>query len=84
MSDVPSFCPPKGYVHIETKVSLTTDSFINALGRFMSIRGNIELLRSDYHTNKMYTKEGFLRQLNQDKKSLNYQCESYQTSILSQ
>ena len=38
-------------VHIETTVWLTTDSFINALRRFISIRGNIRLLRSDCGTN---------------------------------
>lgn len=38
-------------IHLEIAVSLTTDSFINALGRFMSIRGPVRELRSDRGTN---------------------------------
>lgn len=38
-------------VHVETANSLDTDSFINALRRFLSIRGPIRLLRSDRGTN---------------------------------
>lgn len=38
-------------IHIETAVSLTTDSFINALRRFISIGGPIRDLRSDRGTN---------------------------------
>ena len=38
-------------IHVETAVSLTTDSFINALRRFISIRGPIRELRSDRGTN---------------------------------
>ena len=38
-------------VHVETSNSLETDSFINCLRRFMSIRGPIRQLRSDRGTN---------------------------------
>lgn len=38
-------------VHLETANSLTTDSFINALRRFLAIRGPIRQLRSDRGTN---------------------------------
>jgi hypothetical protein len=38
-------------VHLETANSLDSDSFINALRRFMSIRGPIRVLRSDQGTN---------------------------------
>ena len=38
-------------VHVETTNSLSTDSFINCLRRFLSIRGPIRTLRSDRGTN---------------------------------
>lgn len=38
-------------VHIETANSLTTDSFLNAMRRFLARRGNIKLIRSDNGTN---------------------------------
>lgn len=38
-------------VHIEVAASLDTDSFINALRRFLSVRGPIRVLRSDRGTN---------------------------------
>ena len=38
-------------VHIEVAFSLTTDSFINAYRRFVSIRGKVNVLRSDCGTN---------------------------------
>ena len=38
-------------VHMEVANSLETDSFILALRRFISIRGNIRSLRSDWGTN---------------------------------
>ncbi len=38
-------------IHIETAASLSTDSFINALRRFITIRGPIRQLRSDKGTN---------------------------------
>ena len=37
--------------HVETTNSLSTDSFINCLRRFLSIRGPIRTLRSDRGTN---------------------------------
>lgn len=38
-------------VHLETAISLTTDSFINALRRFLTTRGPVRELRSDRGTN---------------------------------
>lgn len=38
-------------VHIETATALDSSSFINALRRFISLRGQIRLLRSDRGTN---------------------------------
>ena len=38
-------------VHIETAVSMTTDSFVNALRRFIALRGPVRVLRSDRGTN---------------------------------
>ena len=38
-------------VHLETAAALSTDSFINALRRFISMRGPIRELRSDRGTN---------------------------------
>ena len=38
-------------IHIEVALSLSTDSFINALRRFLAIRGPIRLLQSDCDTN---------------------------------
>ena len=44
-------CMASRAVHIETANSLETDAFINALRRFISLRGPIRLLRSDHGTN---------------------------------
>ena len=44
-------CMASRAVHIETANSLETDSFINALRRFISRRGPIRQLRSDQGTN---------------------------------
>ena len=44
-------CMASRAVHIETANSLETDAFINALRRFISLRGPIRLLRSDQGTN---------------------------------
>ncbi len=44
-------CMASRAVHIEVANSLSTDSFINALRRFISIRGPIRVLRSDQGTN---------------------------------
>ena len=38
-------------VHIETSISLETDSFLNALRRFVTRRGPISEIRSDQGTN---------------------------------
>ena len=44
-------CLSSRAIHIEVIHSMSTDSFINALRRLMSIRGPIKLLRSDQGTN---------------------------------
>ena len=44
-------CLSSRAVHLEIANSLSTDSFINALRRFMSVRGPIRVLRSDQGTN---------------------------------
>ena len=38
-------------IHIEVATSLETDSFINALRRFIARRGNVQVIRSDNGTN---------------------------------
>ena len=50
-------------VHVEVAVSLSKDSFINALRRFLSIRGPMRLLRSDCGTN-------FVGSLSEQKRAL--------------
>ena len=57
-------CMASRAVHLETLTSMTTDSFINALRRFIAIRGPIRTLRSDRGTNFI----GGMREL---KESLN-------------
>ena len=54
-------------VHIEVANSLSADSFINAFRRFVSIRGNVNLLRSDCGTNFI----GAERELRHELDSLN-------------
>ena len=44
-------CMASRAIHLETSYSLDTDSFINALRRFISQRGPIRQLRSDQGTN---------------------------------
>ena len=44
-------CMASRAIHIEVANTLTTDSFINALRRFLAIRGPIRQLRSDQGTN---------------------------------
>ena len=44
-------CLASRAVHIETAVSMDSSSFINALRRFISLRGNIRSLRSDQGSN---------------------------------
>ena len=44
-------CLSSRAIHIETVTSLSTDSFILCLRRFISHRGNIRLLRSDNGSN---------------------------------
>jgi hypothetical protein len=52
-------CLASRAVHIEVANALTTDSFINALRRFISIRGQIRILRCDQGTNFVGAKNEF-------------------------
>ena len=63
-------CMVSRAVHIEVAASLETDSFINALRRFISRRGPIRQLRSDQGTNFVGAKRELneaLKEFNQDK-----------------
>ena len=44
-------CMSSRAIHLETATSLETDSFLNALRRFLSRRGPVRQLRSDQGTN---------------------------------
>ena len=46
-------CLTSRAVHLETAISLDSDSFINALRRFLSIRGHVRTIRCDRGTNLM-------------------------------
>ena len=50
-------------IHLEIAPSLETDSFINALRRFIAIRGPIRILRSDRGTNFIGAKNEFKQNL---------------------
>jgi len=54
-------------IHIEVAESLSTDSFINALRRFISRRGQVKLMRSDNGTNF----RGAYRELKDEIKKMN-------------
>ena len=60
-------CMASRAVHIEVAASLETDSFVNALRRFLSRRGPIRQLRSDQGTNFV----GAKRELKEALKELN-------------
>ena len=62
-------------IHIEVIHSMSTDSFINALRRLMSIRGPIKLLRSDQGTN-------FIGAKNELAASINVQSKEVQQFLL--
>lgn len=74
-------CMASRAIHIEIANSLETDSFINALRRFVSRRGPIRQLRSDQGTNFVGTRTELtqaLAEMNQDKikkKLLEEQCD---------
>ena len=44
-------CLSSGAVHIEATTNLATDSFIQALRRLISRKGNVRMIRSDNGTN---------------------------------
>jgi hypothetical protein len=52
-------------IHIEVAHSLTTDSFIHALRRFISRRGNLKSLRSDNGTNFVGAHRELLKEIEQ-------------------
>ena len=56
-------------IHLETAIDLTTDSFINSLRRFISIRGPIRQLRCDQGTNFV----GAQRKLTKEAQSMDQQ-----------
>ena len=56
-------------IHLETAIDLTTDSFINSLRRFISIRGPIRQLRCDQGTNFV----GAQRELASEAQNMNQQ-----------
>ena len=63
-------CLANRVLHIEVADSLDTDSFIMALGRFVSLRGNIRDLRSDWGTNFVGTERDFreaIKEMNHEK-----------------
>ena len=62
-------CLASRAIHIESTDSLTTDSFINALRRFIAIRGPIRQLRCDQGTNFV----GAERELKQALSEMNQQ-----------
>ena len=51
--------------HIETAISLSTDSFLNAFRRFVSRRGPVRVLRSDRGTNFVAGKRALDEALNE-------------------
>ena len=55
-------------VHLETLNSMNTDSFINALRRFIAIRGPVKVLRSDCGTNFV----GANNQLKKEYQNMNF------------
>jgi hypothetical protein len=61
-------CMASRAVHIETAVSLETDSFINALRRFIARRGPVREIRSDQGTNLV----GAEKELNLALKEMNH------------
>ena len=62
-------CLSSRAIHLETAIDLTTDSFINSLRRFISIRGPIRQLRCDQGTNFV----GAQRELAREAQNMNQQ-----------
>ena len=62
-------CLSSRAIHLETAIDLTTDSFINPLRRFISIRGPIRQLRCDQGTNFV----GSQRELAREAQNMNQQ-----------
>ena len=60
-------CMMSRAIHLEVADSLETDSFINALRRFIAIRGPIRQLRSDRGTNFVGAQNEFYSNIDHDK-----------------
>ena len=63
-------CMASRAIYLESASSLTTDSVLNAYGRFVCRRGPVQQLRSDQGTNFVGAKnelDAALREMNQDK-----------------
>nr|XP_054774509.1 uncharacterized protein LOC129282657 [Lytechinus pictus] len=58
-------CMSSRAVHIETLNSLSTDAFINALRRFIAVRGPVRQLRCDRGTNFVGAEAEFKKALNE-------------------
>ena len=73
-------CMASRAVHLEVVNALTTDSFINSLRRFMSIRGPLRILRCDCGTNFV----GAKRELKESIESIDDQvvCEFLQKASM--
>ena len=62
-------CLSSRAIHLETAIDLTTDSFINSLRHFISIRGPVQQLRRDQGTNFV----GAQRELTKEAQSMDQQ-----------
>jgi len=60
-------CMASRAIHLETAVSLSTDSFINALRRFLAERGPVRQIRSDCGTNFVGARNELKEALDEEK-----------------